>query len=68
MSSYMLRVSEYVFLLPSSVPFILVRPQPTSSQSHSPTLECVFQVYYDRAGFLAFVNQHCLLLQPSDPH
>ncbi|KAF8474133.1 hypothetical protein BDZ91DRAFT_713539, partial [Kalaharituber pfeilii] len=68
MSRYMLRVSDlYVFLLPSSVPFILVRPQPTSPQSHSPTLECVFQVYYDRAGLLAFVNQHCLL-QPSDPH
>ncbi|KAF8464237.1 hypothetical protein BDZ91DRAFT_730106 [Kalaharituber pfeilii] len=56
------------FLLPSSVPFILVRPQPTSSKSHSPTLECVLQVYNHRAGLLAFVNQQSLLPQPSDPH
>ncbi|KAF8451586.1 hypothetical protein BDZ91DRAFT_750649 [Kalaharituber pfeilii] len=56
------------FLLPSSVPFILVRPQPTSSQSHSPTLEYVFHVYGHRAGLLAFVNQQSLLSQPSNPY
>ncbi|KAF8454112.1 hypothetical protein BDZ91DRAFT_748103 [Kalaharituber pfeilii] len=56
------------FLLPSSVPFILVRPQPTSSKSHSPTLECVLQVYNHRVGLLAFVNQQSLLSQPSDSH